>query len=388
MKFYQLFEDMRIGMVCYPTFGGSGVVATELGLGLADKGHDVHFITYKRPVRLTSFHANVYFHEVTAMEYPLFEFPPYETALASKLVDVVLFEKLDLLHVHYAIPHAAVGYMARQILASRGIYIPIITTLHGTDITLVGNDNSFAPVVEFTINQSDGVTAVSEQLKNETLSTFRIEREIKVVHNFIDFSRFRKINKDHFRKAIAPDGEKILIHISNFRKVKRVEDVVRVFEIVAQKIQCKLLLIGDGPERKAMEDLCRQIGLCDHIRFLGKQEAVEELLAISDLFLLPSENESFGLAALEAMACEVPVISSNAGGIPEVNIDGQTGYMCPVGDIKGMAQRCIELLENEDKLNQFRRNAFLQARRFDIDQILPQYEEFYGEILLKNHFNQ
>jgi len=375
-------------MVCYPTFGGSGVVATELGLGLADKGHDVHFITYKRPVRLTSFHANVYFHEVTAMEYPLFEFPPYETALASKLVDVILFEKLDLLHVHYAIPHAAVGYMARQILASRGIYIPIITTLHGTDITLVGNDNSFAPVVEFTINQSDGVTAVSEQLKNETLSTFRIEREIKVVHNFIDFSRFRKINKDHFRKAIAPDGEKILIHISNFRKVKRVEDVVRVFEIVAQKIQCKLLLIGDGPERKAMEDLCRQIGLCDHIRFLGKQEAVEELLAISDLFLLPSENESFGLAALEAMACEVPVISSNAGGIPEVNIDGQTGYMCPVGDIKGMAQRCIELLENEDKLNQFRHNAFLQARRFDIDQILPQYEEFYGEILLKNHFNQ
>lgn len=388
MKFYQLFEDMRIGMVCYPTFGGSGVVATELGLGLADKGHDVHFITYKRPVRLTSFHANVYFHEVTAMEYPLFEFPPYETALASKLVDVVLFEKLDLLHVHYAIPHAAVGYMARQILASRGIYIPIITTLHGTDITLVGNDNSFAPVVEFTINQSDGVTAVSEQLKNETLSTFRIEREIKVVHNFIDFSRFRKINKDHFRKAIAPDGEKILIHISNFRKVKRVEDVVRVFEIVAQKIQCKLLLIGDGPERKAMEDLCRQIGLCDHIRFLGKQEAVEELLAISDLFLLPSENESFGLAALEAMACEVPVISSNAGGIPEVNIDGQTGYMCPVGDIKGMAKRCIELLENEDKLNQFRHNAFLQARRFDIDQILPQYEELYGEILLKNHFNQ
>ncbi len=375
-------------MVCYPTFGGSGVVATELGLGLADKGHDVHFITYKRPVRLTSFHANVYFHEVTAMEYPLFEFPPYETALASKLVDVVLFEKLDLLHVHYAIPHAAVGYMARQILASRGIYIPIITTLHGTDITLVGNDNSFAPVVEFTINQSDGVTAVSEQLKNETLSTFRIEREIKVVHNFIDFSRFRKINKDHFRKAIAPDGEKILIHISNFRKVKRVEDVVRVFEIVAQKIQCKLLLIGDGPESKAMEDLCRQIGLCDHIRFLGKQEAVEELLAISDLFLLPSENESFGLAALEAMACEVPVISSNAGGIPEVNIDGQTGYMCPVGDIKGMAQRCIELLENEDKLNQFRHNAFLQARRFDIDQILPQYEEFYREILLKSQFNQ
>lgn len=379
---------MRIGMVCYPTFGGSGVVATELGLGLADKGHDVHFITYKRPVRLTSFHANVYFHEVTAMEYPLFEFAPYETALASKLVDVVLFEKLDILHVHYAIPHAAVGYMARQILASKGIRIPIVTTLHGTDITLVGNDNSFAPVVEFTINQSDGVTAVSEQLKMETLSTFQIHQDIRVIHNFIDFSRFRKINKDHFRKAIAPEGEKILIHISNFRKVKRVDDVIRIFEIVSTRIKSKLLLIGDGPERKSMEDLCRQIGLCDHIRFLGKQEAVEELLAISDLFLLPSENESFGLAALEAMACEVPVISSNAGGIPEVNIDGETGFMRPIGDVKGMALKCIELLENENTLNTFRANAFQQAKRFDIDNILPQYEDFYSEIVHKNTINQ
>jgi N-acetyl-alpha-D-glucosaminyl L-malate synthase BshA len=375
-------------MVCYPTFGGSGVVATELGLGLADKGHDVHFITYKRPVRLTSFHANVYFHEVTAMEYPLFEFAPYETALASKLVDVVLFEKLDILHVHYAIPHAAVGYMARQILASKGIRIPIVTTLHGTDITLVGNDNSFAPVVEFTINQSDGVTAVSEQLKMETLSTFQIRQDIRVIHNFIDFSRFRKINKDHFRKAIAPEGEKILIHISNFRKVKRVDDVIRIFEIVSTRIKSKLLLIGDGPERKSMEDLCRQIGLCDHIRFLGKQEAVEELLAISDLFLLPSENESFGLAALEAMACEVPVISSNAGGIPEVNIDGETGFMRPIGDVKGMALKCIELLENENTLNTFRANAFQQAKRFDIDNILPQYEDFYSEIVHKNTINQ
>lgn len=374
---------MKIGIVCYPTFGGSGVVATELGLGLADKGHDVHFITYKRPVRLTAFHANVYFHEVTAMEYPLFEYAPYETSLASKLVDVVRFEKLDILHVHYAIPHAAVAYMSKQILRSKGIDIPIVTTLHGTDITLVGNDNSFAPVAEFSINESDGVTSVSEQLKSETLQTFQIKKDIKVIYNFIDFSRFRKTNKDHFRKAIAPDGEKILVHISNFRKVKRVEDVIHIFGIVKQSIKSKLLLIGDGPERKNMEDLCRHLHLCDEIRFLGKQEAVEELLAIADLFILPSETESFGLAALEAMACEVPVISSNAGGIPEVNIDGVTGYMCPIGDVKGMAERCIELLGDEEKLNIFRRNAFLQAKRFDISAILPQYENYYLEVIDK-----
>jgi len=376
---------MKIGIVCYPTFGGSGVVATELGLGLADKGHDIHFITYKRPVRLTTFHANVYFHEVTAMEYPLFEYAPYETSLAGKLVDVVRFEKLDILHVHYAIPHAAVAYMTKQILRSQGINIPVITTLHGTDITLVGNDRSFAPVVEFSINESDGVTAVSEQLKKETLDTFQIRKNIKVIHNFIDFSRFRKTNKDHFRKAIAPEGEKILVHISNFRKVKRVQDVIGIFAIVSKKIRSKLLLIGDGPERKNMEDLCRSLHLCEEIRFLGKQEAVEELLAIADLFILPSENESFGLAALEAMACEVPVISSNAGGIPEVNIDGVTGYMCDVGDVDGMAARSIELLEDEISLNTFRKNAFLQAKRFDINEILPQYEQYYTEILEKVH---
>jgi N-acetyl-alpha-D-glucosaminyl L-malate synthase BshA len=374
---------MKIGIVCYPTFGGSGVVATELGLGLADKGHDIHFITYKRPVRLTAFHTNVYFHEVTAMEYPLFEYAPYETSLAGKLVDVVRFEKLDILHVHYAIPHAAVAYMTKQILKTQGIHIPVITTLHGTDITLVGNDSSFAPVVEFSINESDGVTAVSEQLKNETLATFQIKKNIKVIHNFIDFSRFRKTNKDHFRKAIAPDGEKILVHISNFRKVKRVEDVIGIFAIVSKKIKSKLLLIGDGPERKYMEDLCRTLHLCDEIRFLGKQEAVEELLAIADLFILPSENESFGLAALEAMACEVPIISSNAGGIPEVNIDGVTGYMCEVGDVQGMAARSIELLEDEVSLNKFRKNAFIQAKRFDISEILPQYEKYYLEIIEK-----
>lgn len=287
---------MKIGIVCYPTFGGSGVVATELGLGLADRGHDVHFITYKRPVRLTSFHANVYFHEVTSMVYPLFDYAPYETSLTGKLVDVIRFEKLDILHVHYAIPHAAVAYMTKQILKSQGIHIPIVTTLHGTDITLVGTDSSFASVVEFSINQSDGVTAVSEQLKKETIETFNIQRDIRIIYNFIDFKRFRRINKDHFRKAIAPEGEKILVHISNFRKVKRVQDVINIFAQVAPKIPTKLLLIGDGPERSYMEELCRSYKLCGEIRFLGKQEAVEELLAIADLFILPSENESFGLA--------------------------------------------------------------------------------------------
>jgi len=377
---------MKIGIVCYPTFGGSGVVATELGLGLANLGHQVHFITYKRPVRLTSFHENVFFHEVTSMEYPLFEYAPYETSLASKLVDVIKFEKLDILHVHYAIPHAAVAYMTKQILKSQGIYIPVITTLHGTDITLVGADSSFGPVVEFSINESDGVTAVSQHLKDETLAAFDIKIEIKVIYNFIDFSRFRKTNKDHFKKAIAPEGERILVHISNFRKVKRVEDVIHTFGKVNSKIRSKLLLIGDGPERKAMEDLCRSIHLCDDIRFLGKQEAVEEILAVADLFLLTSENESFGLAALEAMACEVPVISSNAGGLPEVNIDGQTGYMCPVGDVDGMAAKALYLLENDEILLQFRRNAFAQAQRFDIHNVLPEYVDYYTEVIKKSKF--
>ncbi len=374
---------MKIGIVCYPTFGGSGVVATELGLGLADKGHEVHFITYKRPVRLTSFHANVYFHEVTNMEYPLFEFTPYESLLASKLVDVIKYEKLDILHVHYAIPHAAVAFMTKQILKTQDIDIPVVTTLHGTDITLVGSDNSFAPIVEFSINASDGVTAVSHHLKEQTLQTFNVKTDIKVIHNFIDFKRFRKTNKDHFRMAIAPDGEKILVHTSNFRKVKRVEDVIHTFKIVSKKIKAKLLLIGDGPERKTMEDLCRSLKLCDEIRFLGKQEAVEELLAISDLFILPSTNESFGLAALEAMACEVPVISSNAGGLGEVNINGVTGYTCDVGDVECMAQRCIDILTNDTQLSEFREQAYLQAKKFDIQYILPQYETYYEEIIQK-----
>lgn len=372
---------MKIGIVCYPTFGGSGVVATELGMGLAKRGHEVHFITYRRPARLSNFHENVFYHEVTGEDYPLFEYPPYDTALASKMVEVVKFEKLDLLHVHYAIPHAAVAYMAKKILLQDGRYVPVITTLHGTDITLVGDNPAFKPVVEFSINKSDGVTAVSDFLRDETLTKFNITTEIKVIYNFVDFDRFRKINKDHFKKAIAPNGERILTHTSNFRKVKRVEDVIRVFEKVNRHVPSKLLLIGDGPERRQMEDLCRQIGLCDEIRFLGKQDAVEELLAISDLFFIPSQSESFGLAALEAMACEVPVISSNAGGLPEVNIHGVTGFLSDVGDVDAMAHHAITILSNDHVLQSFRKNALEQAERFDIRHVLPQYEAYYVEVV-------
>ena len=372
---------MKIGIVCYPTYGGSGVVATELGIGLAKKGHEIHFITYKRPARLSSFYSNIYLHEVNNMEYPLFEYTPYETALASKLVDVIRYENLDILHVHYAIPHAAVAYMAKQILKSHGLNIPIVTTLHGTDITLVGADRSFSPVVEFSINNSDGVTAVSEHLRNQTLEKFNIRNDIRVIYNFIDFNRFKKVNKDHFRAAIAPEGEKILVHTSNFRKVKRVDDVIKIFEKVYKKINSKLLLIGDGPERQNLERLCRKIGLCDHIRFLGKQDAIEELLSLSDLFLLPSANESFGLAALEAMACEVPVISSDIGGIPEVNEHGVTGFCHQVGDVDAMAESAIRLLSDDSLLEKFRSNALQKAKTFHIDTVLPDYESYYIEVI-------
>lgn len=372
---------MKIGIVCYPTYGGSGVVATELGLGLAKRGHEVHFITYKRPARLSAFHENVVFHEVATEDYPLFEYTPYDTSLASKLVDVVKFEDLDLLHVHYAIPHAAVAYMAKKILLTEGKYIPVITTLHGTDITLVGNNNAFAPVVAFSINKSDGVTAVSESLKQQTYDYFNVHNDIRVINNFIDFDRFRKVNKDHFKKAIAPEGERILVHVSNFRKVKRVEDVLKVFAKVYAEVPSKLILIGDGPERHNLEELCRKMKLCHETRFLGKQDAVEELLAISDLFIMPSGSESFGLAALEAMACEVPVISSDVGGLPEVNIHGKTGFLSPVGDVDDMASNALSILKDENKLREFRRNALAQAKRFDIDRILPQYEAYYEEIV-------
>ena len=372
---------MRIGIVCYPTYGGSGVLATELGLGLAKRGHQVHFITYRRPARLTHFHENVFYHEVSGEDYPLFEYPPYDTALASKLVDVVKFEKLELLHVHYAIPHATVAYLAKKILLQHGQYLPVVTTLHGTDITLVGSNSTFSPVVEFSINKSDGVTAVSESLKKQTTDIFNIENEIKVIYNFIDFERFRKIDKDHFKKAIAPNGERILAHVSNFRKVKRVEDVIQIFKKVYEKTPSKLLLIGDGPERHNLEELCRKIGLCHEVRFLGKQDAVEELLAVSDLFIMPSASESFGLEALEAMACEVPVISSNAGGLPEVNIHGKTGFMSDVGNVEEMAHFANEIIANEDTLRAFRKNALEHAKTFDISYILPQYEAYYEEIL-------
>ncbi len=372
---------MKIGIVCYPTYGGSGVVATELGKGLAQKGHQVHFITYSQPARMDRFHENLFYHEVSAPDYPLFEHAPYETALASKLVDVVRYEKLDILHVHYAIPHASVAYLAKKILLSEGYYIPVITTLHGTDITLVGRNPSYAPVVAFSINKSDGVTAVSESLKQDTLSFFDLEKEIKVIPNFIDFHRFKKSNKDHFKKAIAPNGEKILIHVSNFRKVKRVGDVIDVFKQVYEKIPSKLLLVGDGPERHSIEQRCREIGLCHEIRFLGKQDAVEELLAVADLFILPSESESFGLAALEAMACQVPIISTNTGGLPEVNIHGKTGFTSDVGDVNQMAKYAIELLENPEKLQTFRDQAFAAAEGFDIEHVLPHYEAYYEYIL-------
>lgn len=379
---------MKIGIVCYPTFGGSGVVATELGLGLADRGHQVHFITYRRPARLSHFHENVFYHEVTGEDYPLFEYPPYDTALTSKLVEVVKFHDLNLLHLHYAIPHATVAYMAKKILLTEGRYIPTITTLHGTDITLVGISPAFKPVVEFSINKSDGVTAVSNFLKEDTYRQFNINKNIEVIYNFVDFSRFRKTNKDHFKKAIAPEGEKLLIHISNFRKVKRVDDVIRTFHLVHQKLPSKLLLIGDGPERRRAEDMCRELNLCHDVRFLGKQDAVEELLAISDLFLIPSENESFGLAALEAMACEVPVISSDAGGLPELNIHGKTGFVTKIGDTQAMANYAIQLLSDDNLHQEFSANAFNRAKEFDIQIILPQYESYYETIIEESFSRQ
>jgi L-malate glycosyltransferase len=379
---------MKIGVVCYPTYGGSGVVATELGLGLAKRGHQIHFITYRRPVRLPTFHENIFFHEVTGEDYPLFEYPPYDTALTSKLVDVVKYENLDLLHVHYAIPHATVAYMAKKILLQDGRYIPVVTTLHGTDITLVGSNSAFAPVVEFSINKSDGVTAVSNHLREQTLREFNIQNDIKVIYNFIDFERFRKLNKDHFKKAIAPNGERILVHTSNFRKVKRIDDVICMFKIVNEVIPSKLLLIGDGPERQRLEDLTRQKGMHNDVRFLGKQNAVEELLAVSDLFIMPSENESFGLAALEAMACELPVISSNSGGLPELNVHGVTGFTSNVGDVDDMAANAIKILSNEELLQTFRKNALSRAQEFDIQVIAPQYEAYYEQVIRESVYQK
>ncbi len=372
---------MKIGIVCYPTFGGSGVVATELGKALANEGHQVHFITYSQPARLDFFSANLFYHEVSVRDYPLFDYAPYESALASKLVDVVRFEQLDILHVHYAIPHASAAFMAKQILATYGINIPFVTTLHGTDITLVGKDATYKPVVTFSINKSDGVTTVSQDLKEDTYKHFEIQKDIRVIPNFIDFNRFSLQPKDHFKKAIAPNNERILIHTSNFRKVKRTEDVIKMFQKVQERIPSKLLMVGDGPERNANEQLCRELNISEHVRFLGKQDAVEEILSVSDLFIMPSESESFGLAALEAMACKVPVITSNAGGLPELNVDDFCGYMCDVGDVEDMANKAITILTNEDTLKYFKENALKRAQDFDLKKILPMYIEYYNEVL-------
>lgn len=372
---------MKIGIVCYPTFGGSGVLATELGKALAQKGHLVHFITYQQPVRLNGFIPNIFYHEVQVPTYPLFDYPPYETALASTMVDVIKNNELDLLHVHYAIPHASAAYMAKKILEQEGKRIPVITTLHGTDITLVGRDKTYSPVVAFSINQSDAITAVSNDLRDETYKTFSIQKEIEVIYNFVDVSRFSRKPIDAFRKVIAPNGERILMHASNFRKLKRVQDVVKIFAEVQKHIPSKLLFVGDGPERQSAEDLSRTLGVSDCIRFVGKQEQMEDILAIADLFLLPSEYESFGLAALEAMAAGVPVVSTNAGGLKEINIDGQTGYMAEIGDVKTMSDQAMEILKNDTVLRDFKNRAAVHAKKFDIQHIVPMYEKLYERFL-------
>lgn len=371
---------MNIGIVCYPTFGGSGVLATELGKALADKGHTVHFITYQQPVRLTGFRANILYHEVRVPTYPLFDYPPYESALSSTMVDVVKNNDIDLLHVHYAIPHASSAYMAKKILEKEKKYVPTITTLHGTDITLVGRDKTYAPVVAFSINQSDAITAVSENLKQETYKTFKIEKDIQVIHNFVDVRRFAKRPIDAFRKVIAPNNEKIVLHASNFRKIKRIEDVVKIFDRLNKVVPSKLLLVGDGPERPVIEDLTRALNLTDEIRFVGKQQDMEEIFAIADLFLLPSEYESFGLSALEAMAAGAPVVATNVGGLPEIIIPGVNGYMGETGNVEQMGNYAIDILKDENVFQQFKENARKQAEKFDITKIVPQYEKLYENL--------
>jgi len=374
-------KKMKIGIVLYPTFGGSGVMATELGLGLAEKGHEVHFITYQEPARLNVFSPNIYYHEVSVPKYPLFEYPPYETALASTLVNVIKHKKLDILHVHYAIPHASSAYLAQQMLKAENIHLPFITTLHGTDITLVGKDSSYRSVVTFSINQSNAITAVSENLKLETYKFFDVHKEIEVIHNFVDLERFKKNDLTDFKKQIAPKGEKIITHVSNFRPVKRIQDVVHAFAKIQEKIPAKLLMVGDGPDRQLAEELCRKLGTCKHTRFLGKQEKMEDIFNISDLFILPSTYESFGLAALEAMACGVPVISTNSGGLPEINLNGNTGFLTEIGDIDTMSEKSIYLLGNDKILNEFKVNAMEHAKKFSLKDILPKYESLYLNVI-------
>ena len=373
---------MNIAIVCYPTFGGSGVVATELGLALARKGHQVHFITYSYPVRLDFLEVNIHFHEVHVEEYPLFHYQPYELALSSKMAYVVKTYNIDILHVHYAIPHAYAGYMAKQMLKREGIELPMITTLHGTDITLVGSHPNYKEAVTFSINESDGVTAVSESLKRDTLRLFNIDREIDVIPNFISLKKHAE-PKECKRSVMAHPDERIITHISNFRKVKRVEDVVRVFTKIQEKIPAKLIMVGDGPDREIADQLCKNLGIKKRVLFLGNTSDIEQILCFSDLFLLPSMSESFGLSALEAMVAGVPVVSSNAGGIPEVNEEGVSGFLCEVGDIDTMAARALYILEDEARLKEFKKGALEVAKRFDEEKIVPMYEALYFDVIHK-----
>jgi N-acetyl-alpha-D-glucosaminyl L-malate synthase BshA len=373
---------MKIAIVCYPTFGGSGVVATELGLELAHKGHEIHFITYKQPVRLALLNPNVHYHEVNVPEYPLFHYQPYELALSSKLVDMVKLYGIELLHVHYAIPHAYAGYMAKQMLKDHGITIPMVTTLHGTDITLVGNHPNYKSAVSFSINKSDVVTSVSESLKKATHELFDIKKDIVVIPNFIELNKVINTKASTCERSVmAQPNERIVTHISNFRKVKRIDDVIAVFNKIQLKIPAKLMMVGDGPEREKAEKLCEKLGISDKVIFFGNSNEIDKILSYSDLFLLPSETESFGLAALEAMACSVPVISSNSGGLPEVNEEGFSGFLSNVGDTEAMAENAITILQNKDTLDTFKENALATAQKFDIKNILPLYEEVYQKAI-------
>jgi N-acetyl-alpha-D-glucosaminyl L-malate synthase BshA len=376
---------MKIAIVCYPTFGGSGVVATELGLELARRGHEIHFITYSQPVRLALLNPNVHYHEVNVPEYPLFHYQPYELALSSKLVDMVKLYKIDLLHVHYAIPHAYAGYMAKQMLKAEGIKIPMVTTLHGTDITLVGNHPFYKPAVSFSINKSDVVTSVSQNLKDETYKLFNIKREIHVIPNFIELDKIKiDSNIACHRSVMANENEKIITHISNFRKVKRIPDVIEIYYKIQQQIPSKLMMVGDGPEKEVAENLCQKLGISDKVIFFGNSNEIDKILSYTDLFLLPSETESFGLAALEAMAWGVPVISSNSGGLPEVNFEGISGYLSDVGNTDEMAQNSIKILKEDAILAKFKENALSVAKQFDIKNIVPLYEDLYKEALNLN----
>jgi len=374
---------MKIGIVCYPTFGGSGVVATELGLALSKRGHEIHFITYSQPVRLDLLGNNVHFHEVNVPEYPLFLYQPYELALSSKLVDMVKLYGIEILHVHYAIPHAYAAYMAKKMLQEEGIYVPIVTTLHGTDITLVGSHPFYKPAVTFSINKSDAVTSVSQSLKDDTLRLFDIKNEIDVVPNFIDFSRHKTHFTDCQRDIMANENEKIITHISNFRKVKQIPDVIKVFFNIQKQIPAKLMMVGEGPERLEAEQLCESLGITDKVVFFGNSNEIDKILCFSDLFLLPSVTESFGLAALEAMASGVPVISSNTGGIPEVNIDGVSGFLSNVNDVEDMSKNAIHILSDTNRLKEFKERAKEESKKFDISNIVPKYEAIYKRTLKK-----